>query len=659
MKRTFKYALTAILAVGIVMPAIAQDQFPDVPENHWAYEALSRLKKDGLLIGYPDGKFRGSRPATRYELAVAIHAVYVNLKGVTDGLDAQIKALTDKVNNMKPSEAAGGVSQADFDSLKQAVADLKTEIAAYKSYGDDIAFLKKGADTFQKELSSLGVDVEALKKDLGDIGARVSALEKKKPTVDISGDANLWIGAGNSRDNLFGLTQDGRITGTTNPGNPNVGGKAGLSRDLSVIHELGLTLKGSGGPGVNWATTIVYGNALGANVGALGFGNQSQVKNGYGFGYSEATGDVYIQNFEVGFKSNVLGLGLDAKVGRLGYKVSPYIFQRIDNTSYYSNERWDNGNYTLDGAHLDFGTGAVKVGVVAGKIGTRLSTDGTDIQPVTSGTAIGVGPLGTMKLDRILGVTVDTPLTARGNLNLAYLWLDSNTANGAIGADRLAVYGGSLNFSLGEKLSLEGGFSKSVAQLGTNNVNDADNKAWNAGFMYNGGKWNLGVDYREIEANYLAPGDWGRLGIMRNPTNIKGVSAKFGLKVSDKLGLTAHGEFNKGKADGFNSTFFDSGTKSNSFGVDLKYAFRSDVTFHLGFDYTQFQDVASAGTIGLAGVKPEYRWYTAGIHHNLSDATKLVIQYQVSDIKNEFQLNGANNGDFKGGFFTTQLSVKF
>ena len=100
MKRTFKYALSAILTAAIVMPALATDNFPDVPDNHWAFEALQRLKKDGLLVGYPDGLFRGNRPASRYELAVAIHAAYTNLKSVTDGLDSQIKALGDKLNGV-------------------------------------------------------------------------------------------------------------------------------------------------------------------------------------------------------------------------------------------------------------------------------------------------------------------------------------------------------------------------------------------------------------------------------------------------------------------------------------------------------------------------------------------------------------------------------
>ena len=77
MKRSTKLALSLVLAVGMTAPAFAQDQFPDVPANHWAYEALARMKRDGLLVGYPDGLFRGGRPASRYELAVAMHAVSV------------------------------------------------------------------------------------------------------------------------------------------------------------------------------------------------------------------------------------------------------------------------------------------------------------------------------------------------------------------------------------------------------------------------------------------------------------------------------------------------------------------------------------------------------------------------------------------------------
>ncbi|MDR3691775.1 MAG: S-layer homology domain-containing protein, partial [Fimbriimonas sp.] len=129
MKRTLKYALSAVLTAAIVLPAVAQDNFPDVPENHWAFEALQRLKKDGLLVGYPDGLFRGGRPASRYELAVAIHAVYTNLKSVTDGLDSQIKALGDKLN--------GVASTSDVQNVRDALTALQNQVDGMKSYGED------------------------------------------------------------------------------------------------------------------------------------------------------------------------------------------------------------------------------------------------------------------------------------------------------------------------------------------------------------------------------------------------------------------------------------------------------------------------------------------------------------------------------------------
>ena len=46
--------------------------FPDVPQNHWAYEQISILKANGIIAGYPDGKYEGERPMTRYEFATML-----------------------------------------------------------------------------------------------------------------------------------------------------------------------------------------------------------------------------------------------------------------------------------------------------------------------------------------------------------------------------------------------------------------------------------------------------------------------------------------------------------------------------------------------------------------------------------------------------------
>lgn len=62
--------------------AITDVVFPDVPENHWAYNMVQDLAYKGIVVGYPDGNFSGDRTLTRYEFAVAldraISAGYMN-----------------------------------------------------------------------------------------------------------------------------------------------------------------------------------------------------------------------------------------------------------------------------------------------------------------------------------------------------------------------------------------------------------------------------------------------------------------------------------------------------------------------------------------------------------------------------------------------------
>jgi len=78
----------------MVTPAFAQrDNFPDVKDTHWAFEAVNRLKKEGIITGYPDGTFKGKQFITRYELATLLYAIYTNLKNVTDGLVPKLKLL--------------------------------------------------------------------------------------------------------------------------------------------------------------------------------------------------------------------------------------------------------------------------------------------------------------------------------------------------------------------------------------------------------------------------------------------------------------------------------------------------------------------------------------------------------------------------------------
>lgn len=72
--------LTTLLngVAGSNMKADRTTLFPDVPSNHWAYEAVSDLSRRGLVEGYPDGTFGGDRLLTRYEFAEIVYRAIQN-----------------------------------------------------------------------------------------------------------------------------------------------------------------------------------------------------------------------------------------------------------------------------------------------------------------------------------------------------------------------------------------------------------------------------------------------------------------------------------------------------------------------------------------------------------------------------------------------------
>jgi hypothetical protein len=73
-----RIVVIALAAISICAGCFAAEDktgnqpFRDVPPDHWAAPAVKQLAEQGILKGYPDSTFRGDRPITRYELAVAL-----------------------------------------------------------------------------------------------------------------------------------------------------------------------------------------------------------------------------------------------------------------------------------------------------------------------------------------------------------------------------------------------------------------------------------------------------------------------------------------------------------------------------------------------------------------------------------------------------------
>lgn len=153
----------SVLVVALVLalsPAVLA--FETIPAGHWAAMAVEDLQNEGVLIGYPDGTFRGAQAATRYELAIALK----RLENVVRGLAANARV--------------AGVSEGDKNA--DAANAIAAETANIKTMVDALAEAIKENDqkdaAQDRALKDLSAAVDALEKAVRNNSARIDDLAK-------------------------------------------------------------------------------------------------------------------------------------------------------------------------------------------------------------------------------------------------------------------------------------------------------------------------------------------------------------------------------------------------------------------------------------------------------------------------------------------------
>ena len=115
-KKILSAAVAMALAAGISGTALAAEgSLADVPKDHWSYQAVDQLVKDGIIEGMPDGTYAGDRAISRYEMAVIVARA-------TDKMEAANiadRALIEKMQAEYGSELK--TLQADVQDLKEQV----------------------------------------------------------------------------------------------------------------------------------------------------------------------------------------------------------------------------------------------------------------------------------------------------------------------------------------------------------------------------------------------------------------------------------------------------------------------------------------------------------------------------------------------------------
>ena len=164
-----KKLLTAILAaLTLTMgSAIAQDvPFPDIPANHWALDAVAEIADLGIVIGFPDGTFRGNESFTRYQAALVV------------------SRMLDVIN--ENIEAASALSQEDIASLRNALQELASDVAAQgvrlssvesavASVSDDVAANTARLDELESRLEDAAGQAEVDPEVLRDLQNQIAS----------------------------------------------------------------------------------------------------------------------------------------------------------------------------------------------------------------------------------------------------------------------------------------------------------------------------------------------------------------------------------------------------------------------------------------------------------------------------------------------------
>lgn len=599
------FLMIAALLLGLCAVACAQE-FPDVPPDHWAYDAVQELVDQGIIQGYPDGTFGGKRAMTRYEFAEA--------------LAKAIPVIADMANTGGP----GGEGRQGPPG-PAGVAGPPGPKGEAGVGAEQLATIQRMMDEFQDELASLGVQVESVRRDLNALSERVGIVEEEQARVRLTGDVSV-IATGDVTNAGTVVDRDGRLLSVgTEPKNP--------LANSSVLTDFQLGIAGKVSDAASMDALIAAGDYLASALNTTAIDDFT----------------LYRLNLKTAVGLGPFGQG-EAVIGRFPLQLTPLTLKFVDPDSYTYVGILDSGDFVADGGQVTLNISkialtafAAKVNPIASLITPTLLTDTNRPVSQVGGVRaiIDAGSIGD------LGVTYYQAGVAGGHVNIS--GADLNTEIGSIGL--AAEYA-----MTDPNDAIKGTLLTGVADAGE------DNAAWNAKLNFMLGNLGVGAGYSVVEQNYVAPGSWARLGALVNPVNVKGVNADLTYALTSNIQLTAEGQYlqpNDDTVDIDGRTGIAQNRNVNLSGVDkidyvkvgLQYGLSSANTIDLGWEQLTVNPVA-------AGADTEERFISIGVGHTFNPNASMKLLYQIVEYEAGL-LNPSGIGNFRGGVAAAQFGVKF
>ncbi|MGC9384173.1 MAG: S-layer homology domain-containing protein [Kosmotogaceae bacterium] len=155
-----KYVVLVFLALVMSAFTLAVS-YSDVPEDHWAYDAVMKTTSAGLLKGFPDETFQGKEVVSRYQLAEVLSKTLDYVDTGDQKAQEIVFALTKKVAglSLEISDSKKAVADVnnDIDGLMDRVGTLETDM--------DVVFDQVDSNVFN--IMEIENKVSDLEKDMG------------------------------------------------------------------------------------------------------------------------------------------------------------------------------------------------------------------------------------------------------------------------------------------------------------------------------------------------------------------------------------------------------------------------------------------------------------------------------------------------------------
>ena len=203
-----KKALTAAVLAAVTMTSAAtgyaaKNPFKDLPQDHWAYDAVTMLARDGVIEGYADGTYKGERNLNRYEMAAIVARAL-------EKFDTAKPADKGALRKLK-REFANELSDIDdrLTAVESDVSYLKKTQSSFKWFGDARirTYINKNNTQFKKMSAPGGVDNDTLayqKRNSHEISSRLRLGIWAEPIKNVTVQGRLKVENVTDKQDSFG-----------------------------------------------------------------------------------------------------------------------------------------------------------------------------------------------------------------------------------------------------------------------------------------------------------------------------------------------------------------------------------------------------------------------------------------------------------------------